>query len=940
MTTMLGAPVKRRDIQNTDPPVQDVVKAKTLTELQRLGKRVEIPKEELGFVTDEVLREILKPTALNGGHLYEDFNCGNVLDIYQKREDDFDSVAALEIKYQASNGEEVKETVFVDNAGLPIKHPRVCVSVTAIHAMHRAISVLTRKVDNLSLTLKSCREHYYKELFSLRFGREPTEKHEKYWFDPKAYEDNITIDMVRKRLGSEAAAREQEKNAQALEIQSLRDQVAEAAWNLEERVIQSIRQRSLPDLFNFMLESNELRKESFLKHFAEATAKLLEKTDAKDSHKKEDDVADVDSKTAMLQQELQAKQELVEELEDKLKQCEEELSDLISKPAEEWGDPGAIMAKAAGKLVNIAKRRGGLDAMREVNFREMLLENENRVKLVPEMQVLELEQKNAAWMRECSELKHKLEANKGELAKERRRRKEVESDLGKARANAETLQYKLESMKSNPCHRPHADQADVGVQADGWLERRPSTSAPLERRPSRAHPTQNIVFDQDLLDAEEAVNAATMALSMVPDVQKYLPGKTPTDHFPTLTKSLDEDHLALRDLTCETGTQTVVSVDQTSLAWSVLTTELGPKEAEYEDSFLMLCAGRLVQWCVGSLLALEPEIVRAQAAQAAIDRRLANFLQGTFTARPSEPCDSAGISAPVITISRRDVAERSKPAQKRASGADKYFMLDIERARQEELMSNPKPRSVVEKKMQAKMQAMNAVKAFNLGAATPHISGALPSPPPLRCSRPTTADKSRPTSARDQLAEQCLRPSSAQDTKRWPVGDTRRTTTPDDSPVRKRRPSAVDIATGCAVETVSSAASENGSASSVIDRSATALFGTEDSEVYSCIIAPEPPGPISRADALQKLADAVLRDAKPTTAKTARHVGRPTTPIGSRWRPETGQGGFTHRGARTILSGGNSPSSKHEEADEANSDALLSPKTSGPVLARQLLKFG
>lgn len=51
--------------------------------------------------------------------------------------------------------------------------------------MHRTISVLTRKVDNLTQTLRSCREHYYKELFSLRHGRQPMEEHEKFWWAPQ-----------------------------------------------------------------------------------------------------------------------------------------------------------------------------------------------------------------------------------------------------------------------------------------------------------------------------------------------------------------------------------------------------------------------------------------------------------------------------------------------------------------------------------------------------------------------------------------------------------------------------------------------------------------------------------------------------------------------------------------------------------------------------------
>lgn len=280
-------------------------------------------------------------------------------------------------------------------------------------------------------------------------------------------------------------------------------------------------------------------------------------------------------------------------------------------------------------------------------------------------------------------------------------------------------------------------------------------------------------------------------------------------------------------------------------------------------------------------------------------------------------------------------------------------------------MSNPKPRSVAEKKF----AAMRAVKAFDLGATngTTPILGALPSSLPLRSPRPATADKSsasteqpaeqfpRPCSARDSK-QHVSRPSSAQDSnqensrlssahdsKRWPKTNC----TPEliclNAAVAKRRPSAHDNATGCAVTGGNSGSATSGqrsSASSGHDNSATVLFGTEDSQGSSFIIAPEPPGPISKADALAKLAITCQRDAKPMVAKAARprsSTGRPSTPIGSRWRPETSQGGFTHRGARTMLSGVHSPSSKHEEAEEADRDAL-SPEISRPAVSRQLSK--
>ncbi len=56
----------------------------------------------------------------------------------------------------------VREIVFVDPL-MKDKGTRVCVSAAAVKAMKKAIAVLARKTDNLVLTLKSCREHYYKE---------------------------------------------------------------------------------------------------------------------------------------------------------------------------------------------------------------------------------------------------------------------------------------------------------------------------------------------------------------------------------------------------------------------------------------------------------------------------------------------------------------------------------------------------------------------------------------------------------------------------------------------------------------------------------------------------------------------------------------------------------------------------------------------------------
>eukprot|EP00971_Amphidinium_carterae_P244360 4852085-Amphidinium_carterae.1 len=186
-----------------------------LSEEQRLGRPVEVPLEDLAFVTEETLAKLLEPHALNGG---------SVVDIYQFREDDFKPRSLLEISYTNQHNETVQEVVYVDSL-MPMHRPRVCISLAAVKAMHRGISVLTRKVDNLTLTLKSCREHYYKELFHLRHGRLPTEEHEAYWFNPKAYEDNVTKELVAQRVTVEVLDLERRLVAANAEINVLRDEL-------------------------------------------------------------------------------------------------------------------------------------------------------------------------------------------------------------------------------------------------------------------------------------------------------------------------------------------------------------------------------------------------------------------------------------------------------------------------------------------------------------------------------------------------------------------------------------------------------------------------------------------------------------------------------------------------------------------------------------------
>ncbi|CAK8994841.1 unnamed protein product [Durusdinium trenchii] len=170
---------------------KDVVDAPGIPAEKRLGRRVD---EETCFISDQKIAQALQPSLLNGG---------NLVDVFQHREDDFEAVETIEVFYTTSAGEKVHELVFAENAERTVTGPRILVSANRVNTMHRAISVLSRKVDNLTTTLRVCREHYYKELFSLRHGRQPTEDHEKFWFTPQAYQDTVSIQELRKRFGTE-----------------------------------------------------------------------------------------------------------------------------------------------------------------------------------------------------------------------------------------------------------------------------------------------------------------------------------------------------------------------------------------------------------------------------------------------------------------------------------------------------------------------------------------------------------------------------------------------------------------------------------------------------------------------------------------------------------------------------------------------------------------
>eukprot|EP00929_Paragymnodinium_shiwhaense_P061241 TRINITY_DN3057_c0_g1_i1.p1 TRINITY_DN3057_c0_g1~~TRINITY_DN3057_c0_g1_i1.p1 ORF type:complete len:3657 (-),score=1085.17 TRINITY_DN3057_c0_g1_i1:136-11106(-) len=112
------------------------------------------PRTTTTIVEDDTLTKMVSPSSLNGGHLE---------DVYTHQATCFDNPEMLEISYVDARGNRIQEVVFLDPI-YPEKKPRMCVSVDGVHAMHKTISVLSRKVDNLVNTLKSCRTAFLRQL--------------------------------------------------------------------------------------------------------------------------------------------------------------------------------------------------------------------------------------------------------------------------------------------------------------------------------------------------------------------------------------------------------------------------------------------------------------------------------------------------------------------------------------------------------------------------------------------------------------------------------------------------------------------------------------------------------------------------------------------------------------------------------------------------------
>eukprot|EP00429_Kryptoperidinium_foliaceum_P012301 CAMPEP_0176041152 /NCGR_PEP_ID=MMETSP0120_2-20121206/20410_1 /TAXON_ID=160619 /ORGANISM="Kryptoperidinium foliaceum, Strain CCMP 1326" /LENGTH=746 /DNA_ID=CAMNT_0017374553 /DNA_START=34 /DNA_END=2270 /DNA_ORIENTATION=- len=167
-------------------------------------------KAGLACLSESGLRDITAPKSLNGGGLE---------DVYKMRVDDFEEPQTLEVEYSDGRGGRLREIVFVDPV-FADRRPRICVSVDGIQAMHNAISVLSRKVDNLVLTLKGCRSAYYKELASLK--------------------EQLYRQSLANRMGREYTVRDTSMfdagQFETRSAQELERQVQEATIELEERL--------------------------------------------------------------------------------------------------------------------------------------------------------------------------------------------------------------------------------------------------------------------------------------------------------------------------------------------------------------------------------------------------------------------------------------------------------------------------------------------------------------------------------------------------------------------------------------------------------------------------------------------------------------------------------------------------------------------------------
>eukprot|EP00931_Biecheleriopsis_adriatica_P058527 TRINITY_DN34872_c0_g1_i1.p1 TRINITY_DN34872_c0_g1~~TRINITY_DN34872_c0_g1_i1.p1 ORF type:complete len:868 (+),score=168.04 TRINITY_DN34872_c0_g1_i1:123-2726(+) len=399
----------------------EVVEASGIPNSRRLGKRVEVPEEKLAFVTEEAIQEVLEPSALNSG---------NIVDIYQSREDDFDDIQPLEVSYRLPNGRQVTETVWADCLGLP-KGPRVCVGVHQVKAMHKAIAVLTRKVDNLHSTLRSCREHYYKELFSLRFGRAPEEEHEKYWFLPQAYEDNVTKELIRQRLGAETSAADKVVSQRGEAIQMLEKEIRDVRAQAEKSVRAAF-QKPLDELFKHIISVNQMRKVSFIQQLLRIAKHDLNEAELKEF----EDISSKDPEKERLKEKVRITELQVSELLAQVNALQEETQALKSS---ETSDRRDRPEEPIGKFV---QKRGAVNALRQMTMRQALDDRHDRVQLVPEDRVFEMEEKAKAWEAEAKEISQRLSSTAKDAKSYKKKYEQAAKALDLAQKRVQDLESK------------------------------------------------------------------------------------------------------------------------------------------------------------------------------------------------------------------------------------------------------------------------------------------------------------------------------------------------------------------------------------------------------------------------------------------------------------------------------------------------------------------
>lgn len=427
-------------------PKRDVADAPGIPRETRLGRRVE---EETCFITDQTVTQALQPSQLNGG---------NLVDIFQNREDDFDAVETMEVSYTSTSGEKVQELVFAENSKQTFSGPRILVSASRVNTMHRAISVLSRKVDNLTTTLRVCREHYYKELFSLRHGRQPSEEHEKFWFTPQAYQDTVSIQELRKRFGTE----QEDLRKREQEVRELRAKLRQIDSIAEDRLEKLITRKTIPELFDWMRDMNGFREVDFDLHLQVLAQEIsLKATDANkapdlEKEKLKSSLEDAEFEVESLQKKLMEAQVANQGLMQLL--TERRAEPIVAAPApieeepdlDEFSNSSSVATPVRSKETAETQRR------RSQGTEDTLTILNRQAQAAAEL--AEAEEKNRqlqaladAWEREAREQSRKnvlLERANKDATHLQKAKDQADKDAAKAHQQKEALQKQLEKYKS------------------------------------------------------------------------------------------------------------------------------------------------------------------------------------------------------------------------------------------------------------------------------------------------------------------------------------------------------------------------------------------------------------------------------------------------------------------------------------------------------------